>query len=204
MRERKERETLRVGGKRGAETMYAVWKRFYIVGIRGIHLQKESESAEAGCTEVSLVHFLFCRCFMVNFPSHDFEQPQILTGVNTVCLFAHTNTCTEKHTHICMHKISITLHNINKNTTVHTHTNTKKYTNLFLWPTHTHTWQEALPLTHVIYTYTHTHALPASLTTLTFFTLKSLTTTDANLKITLWAASTISPKGLITCQHHWR
>lgn len=121
--------------------MYAVWKRFYIVGIRGIHLQKESERAEAGCTEVSLVHFLFCRCFMVNFPSHDFEQPQILTGVNTVCLFAHTNTCTEKHTHICMHKISITPHtphNINKNTTVHTYTNTKKYTNLFLWPTHTH------------------------------------------------------------------
>lgn len=68
--------------------------------------ERASERAEAGCTEVSLVHFLFCRCFMVNFPSHDFEQPQILTGVNTLHLFAHTNTCTEKHTHLCMHKIS--------------------------------------------------------------------------------------------------
>ncbi len=104
MSERKERETLRVGGKRGAETMYAVWKRFYIVGIRGIHLQKESERAEAGCTEVSLVHFLFSRCFMVNFPSHDFKQPDSHWHKHSV-FFAHTNTCTEKH--ICMHKISI-------------------------------------------------------------------------------------------------
>lgn len=86
-----------MGGKGGAETKYAVWKQFYIVGIRGIHLQKESERAEAGCTEVSLVHFLFCRCFMVNFPSHDFEQPQFLTGVNS--LFADTNTCTKTYTH---------------------------------------------------------------------------------------------------------
>ncbi len=187
--------------------MYAVWKRFYIVGIRGIHLQKESERAEAGCTEVSLVHFLFCRCFMVNFPSHDFEQPQILTGVNTVCLFAHTNTCTEKHTHICMHKISITPHtphNITK-TQPFTHIQIQKNTQTCSYDRHTthHSWQEALPLTHVVYTYTHTHALPASLTTLTFFTLKSLTTTDANLKITL-SRKHNSPKGLITCQHHWR
>lgn len=90
-----------MGGKRGAETMYAVWKQFYIVGIRGIHLQKESERAEAGCTEVSLVHFLFYRCFMVNFPSHDFEQPQILTAVNTV--FSPTQTHAQKHTQTLMH-----------------------------------------------------------------------------------------------------
>jgi len=47
-REKKERETLCVGGKRGAETMYAVWKQFYIVGITGIHLQKESERVSGG------------------------------------------------------------------------------------------------------------------------------------------------------------
>lgn len=96
-----------MGGKRGAETMYAVWKQFYIVGIRGIHLQKESERAEAGCTEVSLVHFLFCRCFMVNFPSHDFEQPQILTGVNTVSFRPRKHMHRNTHKHLCMHKILI-------------------------------------------------------------------------------------------------
>lgn len=125
--ERKERETLRVGGKRGAETMYAVWKRFYIVGIRGIHLQKESERAEAGCTEVSLVHFLFCCCFMVNFLSHDFEQPQILTGVNTVCLFAHTNPCTEKRkkNHTLTH-IYACIKNLKVNNLTHHITLTKR------------------------------------------------------------------------------